>query len=102
MSCSRVLVPGECEPAFVYALARGWPAGGPDVVSAYSVQAVALLDVRPSVPELGFCDGPDPEGVISALLDPVQERFGPAALDLRTALRRRWMARKTAFDAVPA
>lgn len=124
MSCSRVLILGEREPAVVYGLARalvmvlmararrdsvvlapmhvgcgalrlalplgarmahrpvlqrlarGWPAGGPDVVSAYSVQAVAVLDARPSVPELGFCGGPDPAGVISDLLDAV-----PSGLD---------------------
>lgn len=82
-------------------LARGWPAGVSDVVSAYSVQAVPAFDACPSVPELGFCDGPDPEGVISHLLDAVQERFGASALDLGRVLRRWWMGRKIAFEAVP-
>lgn len=75
-------------------LARGWLPGGPDVGSAYSVQAVAVLDARPSVPELGFCGGPGPEGVISDLLDAVQERFGASALDLGRVLQRWWMGQE--------
>ena len=54
-----------------------------------------------SVPELGFCDNPDPEGVISDLLDAVQERFGATALGLGRVLRRRWMGPKIAFESVP-
>ena len=82
--------------------ARGCPAGGSDIVSAYSLQGVALLDVHPSVPELGFCHGSDPDGVISDLLDAVPHGFAASALDLARVLRRRWMGRKIACEGVSA
>lgn len=42
-------------------LVRGWPFHQLEVGYAYSVQAVPVFDAHPSVPELGFSDGPDLE-----------------------------------------
>ena len=83
-------------------LARGWPFDQLEVGYAYSVPAVAVLDNRLNSPELGLCDGPDPEGVISDQLHAVQGRFGATLPDLGRVLPRRWMGRKIAFESVAA
>ena len=46
--------------------------------------------------------GPDPAMLVSGLVYAVQARFGAAALDFARVLRRRWMGRNIALQAVPA
>ena len=65
------------------------------------MQAVATFDQSFASPEVGFCDRSDTKGAISDLLGGMQGRFAAAALELGRVLRRRWMGRKIAFEAVP-
>ena len=91
----------SCSAALA-ALARVWiPSPSALLADAREVHAHAVLAARSAVRPLAFEDDPNPEEAVSGLLDSVQARFGDAALDLGRVLRRRWMGRKIAFQAVP-
>ena len=63
--------------------------------------AHAVLAARAAPQPLAFAYGPDPEEAVGGFLDSVQARFGDAALDFGPVLRRWWMGRMIAFEAVP-
>lgn len=90
MSCSAALA----------ALVRVWIPFPPALLAdAREVHAHVVLAARVAPMPLVFEDDHGPVQVVSGLLDAVQDRFGDAALDLGRVLRRRWMGRKTAFEA---
>ena len=53
------------------------------------------------IASLALAADPDPGVAVSRLVHAVPARIGDAPLDFGRVLRRRWMGRKIAFEAVP-